>query len=73
LLDARFSKQNKGGLIPGSQKAKNWELYLDYYNEMIGDIDSTFRYLFGDDFVQAYEEQLRKLDLSRKHKEPGKT
>ena len=73
LLDARFSKQNKGGLIPGSQKAKNWELYLDYYNEMIGDIDSTFRYLFGDDFVQAYEEQLRKLDLSRKHKETGKT
>jgi type VI secretion system protein len=73
LLDARFSKQNKGGLIPGSQKAKNWELYLDYYNEMIGDIDSTFRYLFGDDFVQAYEEQLQKLAMSRKHKEPGKT
>jgi type VI secretion system FHA domain protein len=68
LLEARFSKLNKGGLIPGSQKAKNWELYLDYYNELVGDIDNTFQYLFGDDFVQAYEDQLQKLAISRKAK-----
>lgn len=68
LLDAKFSRQNKGGLIPGSQKAKNWELYLDYYNELVGDIDNTFQYIFGDDFVQAYEDQLQKLAIARKSK-----
>lgn len=68
LLDARFSRQNKGGLIPGSQKAKNWELYLDYYNELVGDIDNTFQFLFGDDFVRAYEDQLQKLAIDRKSK-----
>ena len=66
LLEARFAKQNKGGLIPGSQKAKNWELYLEYYNDMAGDIDNSFQYLFGDEFVQAYEDQLQKLAIARK-------
>lgn len=66
LLDARFAKQNKGGLIPGSQKAKNWDLYQEYYNELAGDIDNSFQYLFGDDFVQAYEDQLQKLTIARK-------
>lgn len=66
LLEARFEKHNKGGLIPGSQKAKNWDLYLEYYNELAGDIDNSFQYLFGDDFVQAYEDQLQKLVIARK-------
>ncbi len=68
LLDARFSRQNKGGLIPGSQKAKNWDSYLEYYNELVGDIDNTFQYLYGDDFVRAYEDQLQQLAIARKTK-----
>jgi type VI secretion system FHA domain protein len=66
LLDARFSRQNKGSFIPGSQKAKNWDLYIEYYNELIGDIDKTFQFLFGDDFVRAYEEHLQGLVIKRK-------
>jgi type VI secretion system FHA domain protein len=68
LLDARFSRQNKGGLILGSQKAKNWDSYVEYYNELVGDIDNTFQYLFGDDFVRAYEDQLQQLAIARKTK-----
>lgn len=68
LLDVRFSKQHKGGILPGSQKAKNWDLYLEYYNELVGDIDNTFQYLFGDDFVRAYEDQLQRLAIARKSK-----
>lgn len=67
-LEQRFSKQNKGGLIPGSQKAKNWELYGEYFSELVGDMDNSFQYLFGDEFVQAYEDQLRKLAMARKSK-----
>jgi len=68
LLENRFAKQNKGGLIPGSQKAKNWDLYNEYYNDLAGDIDKSFQYLFGDDFVNAYEEQLSQLAIARKSK-----
>lgn len=66
LLEQRFAKQKKAGLIPASQKAKNWEAYLEYYNELAGDIDNSFQYLFGDEFVSAYEEQLQKLTIARK-------
>ena len=66
LLEQRFAKQKKAGLMPASQKAKNWDAYLEYYNELAGDIDNSFQYLFGDEFVQAYEEQLQKLTIERK-------
>jgi len=67
-LEQRFSKQKKGGLIPGSQKARNWDLYGEYFSELVGDMDNSFQYLFGDEFVQAYEDQLRKLAMARKSK-----
>jgi len=66
LLEQRFAKHKTSGIIPGSQKAKNWDLYLEYYNELAGDIDNSFQYLFGDEFVQAYEEQLQQLTIARK-------
>lgn len=66
VLEQRFSKQKKSSIIPGSQKAKNWESYLDYYNDLAGDIDHSFQYLFGDEFVKAYEDQLQKLAIAKK-------
>jgi len=65
-LEQRFSKHKKTGIIPASQKAKNWDSYLEYYEELAGDIDNSFQYLFGDEFVQAYEEQLQQLIIARK-------
>lgn len=68
-LEERFTKGSKSaGLIPGMQKAKNWDLYGDYYTDLVGDLDNSFQYLFGDEFVQAYEDQLRKLSLANKSK-----
>jgi type VI secretion system protein len=66
VLEQRFSKQKKGGLIPGSQKAKFWKSYQEYYTELVGDMDRSFQYLYGDEFVRAYESQLQKLALARK-------
>ncbi len=68
ILEERFAKQHKGGILPGSQKAKNWEAFVDYYEEFAGDIDKSFQYLFGNGFVRAYEAQLQKLAVSRKAK-----
>lgn len=66
VLEERFNRQKKGGIMPGSQKAKNWEMYNEYYQELVNDMDNSFQYLFGDEFVQAYEDQLRKLAIARK-------
>ncbi len=65
-LEERFGKQGSGGILPGSQKAKNWEAYIHYYDELAGDIDRSFQYLFGDGFVRAYEDQLQKLAVAKK-------
>ena len=65
-LEERFGKQSSVGILPGSQKAKNWEAYIQYYDELSGDIDRSFQYLFGDGFVRAYEDQLQKLAIEKK-------
>lgn len=64
-LEAQFDKQNKGMMIPGMQKTKYWNSYRDYFNGFVDNMENSFQYLFGDDFVQAYEEQLHKLVAER--------
>jgi type VI secretion system protein len=65
-LEKNFNKQGKGGVIPGMQKAKYWNSYRDYYSSFLDNMESSFQYLFGSDFVNAYEDQLRKLAAARK-------
>ena len=67
-LEELFSKKNKGSLLPVSHKAKNWESYVEYFNEVATDMDKSFKILYWDGFVQAYEEQLKKLTVARKAK-----
>ena len=69
VLEQRFEKFNKPGIIPGMSKAKNWDSYKHYYNELVEDMDNSFQHLFGYEFVQAYEEQLQKLTVARKTQE----
>ncbi len=65
-LEKQFDRQNKGVLIPGMQKSKYWNGYVDYYTGFIGNMENSFQFLFGDEFVQAYEEQLRRLAVERR-------
>lgn len=69
LLEKQFEKQNKGVILPGMQKAKFWSSYVDYYKGFVDNMENTFQYLFGDEFVQAYEDQLRRLAVERKQKQ----
>jgi type VI secretion system protein len=55
-----------GGILPGMKGAKCWSAYDEFYQELKGNFENSFQNLFGDDFVQAYEEQLRKLSIARK-------
>ncbi|HEY6528680.1 MAG TPA: type VI secretion system-associated FHA domain protein TagH [Cellvibrionaceae bacterium] len=66
-LEQQFERQGKtGGLLPGMKGAKCWSAYDDFYQDLIGNFENSFQNLFGDEFVQAYEEQLRKLAIARK-------
>ena len=65
-LEAQFTKQGKGTVIPGMQKAKYWTNYKVHYESYSDNLESSFQHLFGSDFVTAYEEQLRKLANVRK-------
>ena len=72
-LEDRFERQGKGYLdfISGLKKAKNWKRYTGYYAEIFDDMDNSFQYLFGDEFVRAYEDQLQRLAIERKTKLHG--
>ncbi len=69
-LKDRFDRQSKGNLdvIPGLKKARNWNQFAHYYNDLFDDMDNSFQYLFGDEFVRAYEDQLQRLVIERKSK-----
>ena len=66
VLEQRFDKFSKGTLLPGIGKGKYWESYKHYYDELVDDMDNSFQHLFGYEFVQAYEDQLQKLQIARK-------
>jgi type VI secretion system protein len=65
-LEKRFEKYRKTGVIKVGQRSKNWESYKEFHQDLVNNIDNSFQYLFGYDFVQAYEEQLQRLVMSRK-------
>lgn len=67
-LEKRFEKYRKTGVIKVGQKGKNWESYKEFHQDLVNNIDNSFQYLFGYDFVQAYEEQLQRLLMARKAK-----
>lgn len=67
-LEQQFEKHSKGVALPGMQKTKYWNNYTDYYKGFVDNMENSFQYLFGDEFVQAYEEQLRKLVVERKRR-----
>jgi len=59
-LQEQFDRKKKGALVSVPARMRYWDLYRDWIHDMVHDADS-FRELFGDDFAQAYEEQLRRL------------
>ena len=67
-LEKRFEKYRKTGVIKVGQKGKNWESYKEFHQDLVNNMDNSFQYLFGYDFVQAYEEQLQRLVMLRKAK-----
>jgi predicted component of type VI protein secretion system len=48
-----------------------WEAYNKFFNDQVQDLDNSFQYLFGEEFVKAYESQLMELSMARKQEQNG--
>lgn len=64
-LESRFDKQGKRSAVAMVRRARYWEQYQGYYRELSDNIERSFQQIFGDEFVQAYQEQLRRLSSLR--------
>jgi FHA domain-containing protein len=67
LLEAKLA--NKGvidAVLPMNRRAKLWELYVQHYQQVQDEAQDDFHELFGKAFVKAYEQQLDRLESSRR-------
>lgn len=64
-LESSFTKKIRGSVLPGVKRSRYWSSYQSYYWELADNMDHSFQQLFGNEFVTAYEDQLRRLAASR--------
>ena len=65
-LQKVFDKgMKRSPLLDVMNKTKYWDLYRDMYAEF-GNDDATFRLLFGDEFAEAYEQQMQRLTAQKR-------
>ncbi len=61
-LEARLTdKSFFDSVLPGSRKAKLWDLYEQRFAEISREAEDNFHAFFGREFLKAYEEQLERL------------
>ncbi len=66
-LEAQFDRQvTSASILPMLSKGVYWDLYSDMVQQIVADRDKSFRSLFVERFVQAYEEQFERLREQRK-------
>ncbi len=49
---------------------RHWESFEEFHKELTADADDCFRRLFGDQFARSYEEQLKRMQVLKRHDEP---
>jgi type VI secretion system FHA domain protein len=61
-LQKEFDRQLKSGsLLSVPAKLRYWDMYRERCRDMVRDKEAAFRKLFGEEFAEAYEVQLRRL------------
>ncbi|NRT56658.1 type VI secretion system-associated FHA domain protein TagH [Sphaerotilus uruguayifluvii] len=66
-LEARLSGRSViDSLLPMHRRARLWELYLQHFQAVREESREDVQALFGKAFLQAYEEQLDRLDAERR-------
>lgn len=71
-LEAKLTRQSVfDNVLPMHRRARLWELYLQHFQSVSDDAKDDFHSLFGKAFLQAYEEQLDRLDATRQAARPA--
>jgi type VI secretion system protein len=60
-LEKRLQPGMLGNLLPGARKARTWELFCATYKDIAREAEDDFQSVFGREFAQAYDAQIRKL------------
>ncbi|CAM3827588.1 type VI secretion system-associated FHA domain protein TagH [Parendozoicomonas haliclonae] len=63
-LESRFNREASKGFM-SNKKAKNWEAYQSWFNELLQDNEKTYNQLFGEVFADAYEKKISELNSVR--------
>lgn len=58
---AQNAAGKKGGGLFGGGKAAYWDFYRQHYEKLTRDSEANFQQIFGEAFVRAYDDQIRKL------------
>lgn len=53
-------------MLSSNRKAKMWDRMVELYQQMVQEADEDFQRLFGETFGDAYEEQIARLQRSRR-------
>jgi len=48
-----------------NKRAKNWELYIEKFQQIAEESERSFNELFADEFARSYDEQVRKLEQEK--------
>ena len=61
-LEKRLGKHSMfDQIVPGARKARYWEAYEDLYREIQREAEDDFQSLFGREFAEAYQAQMKKF------------
>ena len=70
-LQNQFERRvKKKSLLGAGPEAEYRELYRERAEDLSKDVEETYRKLFGDRFVEAYEEQLERLNTRKGRRKP---
>ncbi|WP_144007008.1 type VI secretion system-associated FHA domain protein TagH, partial [Pelomonas sp. KK5] len=64
VLEGKLTQKSAGllgGLLPGSRKARMWEVFTEHYEQISSEAEDDFHSLFGKAFLKAYEEHIDQL------------
>ncbi|UZJ44264.1 type VI secretion system-associated FHA domain protein TagH [Marinimicrobium sp. C6131] len=64
-LETNANSQQKPSVMPPLRKARYWDNYRAHYQGLSDNMERSFQQIFGDEFVQAYQDQLRRLSALR--------
>lgn len=69
-LKKRLDKQSLlASILPAARRAQYWELFEAHYGQIAAEAEDDFQALFGREFAQAYQNQIRSLSADGRNED----